>query len=244
MSKADVITCHPRDVYYPFWVYQMNKNRELFGRIIVMMTQTSSNRDYTQYLKSHLNNGTIIEKYEDRGIDWRNAAINKALKYIVSPSVLFLEQDFLVKEDFFRRLLEQGETHNAVGFRDNARFHPACFLVKKEIIDKTNKDFSANPPTGDHFSIFSDELINLGEWTTLEELDLPDWYHLAGLTQNYRLATNFFKPRQFYTYNQGCLMFEQPDEWRRFCKKKQDELTTSGEAIWEDKNIKSFFEEI
>lgn len=227
---TDVITCSPRDVYYPFWVKQMNDNRHLFGRVIVVMTQ-GGDRDYTHYLEDHLKNVSLITKYPQTG-DWRHQATITALKYVLGDKVLFLEQDFLAEPDFYEKLNKADD--EVIGFWTGNRLHPACLRVNKSLID--NPDFSVDPDVGDHFYKFTKGLMEHANVTILEALGLC-FYHLAGLTQNYRLTDNFYQPNQFLTYNQKCLDLDMPDEWRTLINSILDK-----NDFVIDKEVSSYFD--
>lgn len=218
--KPDVIVAHPKDIYYPYWADLMNRNRSLFGRLIIVMTSPNSDRDYTKYLKKIRGSMIInqdIQKLTAGGKDWRNIATNLALEKSDSEYVLFLEQDFLVKDKFFEKLFEGAKGYFAVGFNSSKRLHPACLLVKKEIINKTDRDFSAKPPAYDHFGLFTHLIKSWGNWTTLEELGLTDWLHLAGLTHNFRVWPPNYYPNRFYNYLVCSADLDQPEGWRVFC---------------------------
>jgi hypothetical protein len=202
----DLITCQPKDVYYPFWVEQMVKNRKLFGRIIVMMTQDGE-RDYSRDLE-RIPDVTVLSKYPKTG-DWRDQATREALKYSLGDRILFTEQDLITGPDFYSKLLEVNDP--VVGFWDGNRLHPACLLIDKILLK--DADFSVEPDVGDHFYKLTQKLIKDTTVTLLEALGLP-YLHLAGLTQNYRLKDNFYQPNQFLTYNTKCLPLHMPDSWR------------------------------
>ena len=242
MNKCDVILCWPKDVDYPLCRYRINKDRDLFGNIIIIMTQTAedNDRDYTNYLQSNMARATIVKKYYDNGSDWRNAALNEGLNFLSNSakSILFLEQDFLVKDGFFEKLLEQGQGYGSVVFKQGNRFHPACLLTKKDILNKTKKDFSVQRDIGDHFYKFSNEIRELGTWTNLYELDLPDWYHMSGLTQNYRLDSKWMNVSEFYTYLRCSGRIDQPADWVKFSLEMINKV--SKQKI--SKKIESFFE--
>lgn len=231
----DVILCNPKDVYYPWSMECLNKNRDIFGRVIIMMTQQNNKEDYTEEIKSRGDNFIVVSDYEDDGHDWRNAALNRAVKD-TRNDVLFLEQDFLVKDGFFQALA-QVKGYNAIGFRDGNRFHPACLLVTREALFRTQRDFSVTKDVGDHFSKFTTEIEAMGDWVDLETLGLPEHFHLSGLTQNYRLESNWHHPGPFYEYN--CLSQElpQPESWREICKVKQEQMG----GITPDEKIRKFF---
>ena len=224
--KPDVIICHPRDVLYPLWMKCMNKDRHLFNKVIVVMTQQSNDWDFTNYIKDKLINAEIIESYPYDGTDWRNSAINEALKH-TTGDVLFLEQDFLYEEGFMENNLK-----GTKALREGDRVHPAFLLVERERLDKTDKDFSVNPDKGDHFSKFTSQLSDIENIT-------GDYYHLNGLTQNYRLDDNWYQPSIFKQYNEMSIELPQHNTWKQFCiqKKNQMENVEPHETI----NLERFF---
>lgn len=213
---TDIFITHPRDLFYPLWVKRMNENRDLFDRLIVVITQKGSERNFTKDIIRSLKDVIIIREYYDNGKDWRHAALSRAMQVFVADRALFLEQDFLMGKGFLKKLLSYN--FNTIGFEEGNRFHPACLLVKREALDKTNKDFSVDPDVSDHFGKLSKELRNIGDCHLLKDLDLPEYYHMSGLSQNYRLTENFHTPDDFFLYNILCENLEQPQEWKDFCK--------------------------
>mgnify|MGYP001589906492 FL=1 len=225
----DVIVCHVCDLLYPQWMYRMNKDRDLFGKIIVMMTQKSDDRDYTDYLKSHIK-AQVISEYRHDSPDWRDSAIKEALFETRGDRVLFLEQDFIVEDGFFKKLFEldydlgSDYKYVTIGLMDGNRFHPACLLVKQTAIARTRRDFSVDTDVGDHFYKFSQDLEKIGNWVSLKNLNLPKNEHISGLTQNFRLTKNFHHPKRFYDYLMESLEYDQPDDWRLFTISKAKEV--------------------
>lgn len=222
--NTDIIVCHPKDLLYPEWMHRMNADRNLFSKIIVVMTQSSTNRNYTDYLKKNLKNATYVEHYKDDGHDWRDSAINEALYESTGSTILFLEQDFIVDEGFFEDLLDKAKDYNTVGFRDGERFHPACLLVNRSILDRTRKDFSVDPDKGDHFSKLTTDLEKFNNWCSLENMNLPKWNHISGLSQNFRLESNFHKAKEFYHYLMESLEYDQPEDFRKYTISKAREV--------------------
>ena len=215
MIKPDVITCHPRDIYYPYWVKLMNKNRHLFNRIIVVFTQSATDRDYRNPVKNSVLDVSWVDDYTDDGKDWRNSAINAGLILNSSPHTLFLEQDFLVKDGFFEKVFDIAEEHPIIGFREGNRLHPAFLLIEKPVIHETTMNFGRNEE-GDHFHPLTAELDSMMEVTELKDLAVPEWLHLAGITHNYRLNDNWYLPEEFYQYNHYCQNYSQPSSWKQF----------------------------
>lgn len=222
--KPDVIVSHPRDVLYPWWQRSMAQNRHLFGKLIVIMTQYATPLNFTNYIKAHLPDAVVIEEYYDDGHDWRNAAINEALNLSDSDRVLFLEQDFLCTPDWLQTVLSiPGEM---TGFYQGERLHPAFLMVSKAILNRTKRDFSVTPDKGDHFYAFTKELEQLGDIWKLQPT--PDWHHLSGLTQNYRLDDQWHNAREFYMYNHLSMRLPQHPSWLGFCYQKETQMTEKG----------------
>lgn len=241
--KSDVIVVHPRDMFYPLWIAQLNRDRHLFGKIIIMMSQSASDRDYTNEIKLFLKGDVIVKSYHDDGKDWRNAAVNEALIHAQSDSILFLEQDFLAVTGFFETLIEYGKEYGMVGFREGeGRFHPACLLVQSSLIAETRKDFSVEPDISDHFAKFTKDMEGITTALDIQKVTMPLWHHLAGLTQNHRLTENFYNSEQFLTYLKRSLAFPQPPEWAVFTQVKIYEVMQSG-AKGEDPIINLLFDE-
>ncbi len=217
---CSILVCWPKDVYYPWFVQRINKDRDLFQRVVVVMTQGSDDRDYTGHIVRDIDRVSVIDRFVDDGKDWRNAALNRGLM-AVGGDVLFLEQDFLFGDGFLQRIVETGPQYRAMGFMDGNRLHPACLYVRRPTLDLTTKDFSVDPDVGDHFSKFTKELFALGNVVDLPNLPQT---HLAGLTQNYRLTENWYQPESFYEYNLRCLDLPQPTTWKEVCNQKIKEM--------------------
>lgn len=208
MVKPDLIVCWPKDIFFPFFVKRINRDRGLFDKVIIVMTEGSLDGDCTRDIEHTLAGAIILApnllELAAGGKDWRNVATNIALEKSDSSHVLFMEQDFLVGDDFFKKLFTAAEDFDVIGFRDNNRLHPACLLVKRKILDTTSKDFGAYPPEDDHFSKVTKELMKPGGWVTLDELGITNWYHMAGLTHNTRMD------------KQGRVIPYRPDEYKLY----------------------------
>ena len=220
--KPCVITVWPKDTFYPLFVHQMNKYRDLFNRIIVVVTPGNPGFDFTKEIG--IKNATIIspdiQKMTAGGKDWRDVAVNEGYKYVVSDYVLHLEQDFLAGKDFYKDLLEKGEGLDMVGTKEETRFHPCCLLISKEATEKTDKDYSAYPPVYDHFGKITSQI----KGTDFKELGLTDFKHISGLTHNFRINDVFHRVDEFYTYLIGSDLLDQPERWKDFCVNKAIEV--------------------
>ena len=227
MIKPDTIVTHPKDILYPLFMQRINRDRHLFNKMIVVMTPGATGINFTNYVKDHLVDATIIEEYLDSGVDWRNAALTEGLKSSDGDAILFLEQDFLVVDGFFEALIKKLDDFNTIGAIAGAglgeRFHPSCLLVRKNVLNATQQDFSVDPDKGDHFAKLTRELLRKGSWSDLTRL--PRHFHLNGLTQNYRLTKNWYDHQIFFEYNRLSQKLPQHNTWREFCRIKEGEMT-------------------
>lgn len=250
MKNPCLITVWPVDIFYPLFVHQINRDRELFGRVIVVMTPGNNpGFDFTQEIKRRIKRVSVITpdilKMTAGGKDWRNAAVNEGYKLVDSDYLLHVEQDFLAGKGFYKKLFEEGDGKNAIGFLDGNRFHPACLLVKKEATEKTSKDYSAYPPAGDHFAAFSQELMELGSYVALKFTDVKDAFHISGLTHNFRIEDPRHRIDEFYTYVMGSdhELLDQPDQWRKFNLEKMAEVV-DGRELEIVEEVMKFFKEV
>ena len=196
--KPDVIVTWPTGTDYPWWRWQMTAHREKFDQIFVVFDK-KGRPDFRKFLYKNFKKVFYINM-PDAGYYWRHNAINLALHFSKNPWVWFTEMDFFVKEDyFFVHMFEEAEKVDGVGLRQTERFHPACLLVKRETIDKTDCFFDPayyDKKPGeegltallDHFVVFTWQLEEVGEFKTLKEIGLvdgEDFYHMEDITHNY-----------------------------------------------------------
>jgi hypothetical protein len=128
-----------------------------------------------------------------------------------------MEADFFVTDwnKLFKDFEEAMKTSDMIGCWSPSQFpymHPCCLLIKRELLDKTNKDFRAHPEIlgSDHFAMITRDAEKLGaKITTLEDLGYKEWedyYHLGGLTyafQDWKGPTTHFgmkSPEAYYVY--------------------------------------------
>jgi hypothetical protein len=208
MIKPDLINVWPRDVFHSAFAKRINRDRNLFDKVITVISSGSPRHDYVPEITSSIVDAIVFEPDLQHltagGKDWRDVCVNLALEKSTAEYILFVEQDLFVEDGFFEKLFALGEDFDAVGFTDGNRLHPACLLVKRSALDKTTKDFGAYPVEDDHFARVTKELMALGNWKTLQELGLTGWYHLAGLTYNISLDEQDilvqYKPEEYKLY--------------------------------------------
>jgi glycosyltransferase involved in cell wall biosynthesis len=225
LIKPDIITVWPRAYDYPFWRWSIKKNRQLFNQVIVTFTHNSVERDFREFIKTNHPDFTYVENEEYRQDEgWYGTAVNNALDASTGKWVLFLEQDFIYEEDFLERLFSDIQDVDFIAYQQTKRLHPACFLVKKEMVNRTHRFFDPIYNM-DCFDFFANEnvIISKNNFLTLEHMgfnDPEDYHHLNGLTHNYYLLSlgkkqEITNMEEFKKYNQMCktLSVEHNKEW-------------------------------
>lgn len=207
MITPDILMVWPLHLDYPLNRYLMEKYKDYFRSITIVFSDHHMDVNYSNFIRDTMPFANFVE-FENKDKDWRNGAVNAGLDAIPTDGhVLFLEQDFLFTEDFLKIVLK-GNPYPVTYFHEGNRIHPAFALVKRILVDETNRDFSAYPDTyGDHFAKFFEEL---GNGITIDELgakNRKDYYHLNGLSQeymNYHNQQPFYNKANFVYYNNEC----------------------------------------
>ena len=217
MIKPDIILVWPRNSDYPLWRLFIRKERERFGKVLVVFMNPQSGDDYREFVKQAMapDNITFIESAtaEELGSnDWRHAAIYKALPLVTSDWIWFTEQDFFPKADFFNELNKLFMSYPIIGIKEGDRLHPCSLFIRKDLIGKTGKNFGIVKDTSDHFSIFTKQLYNLNERVAF--IDKSLYMHMAGLTSNLSLIEKEEQPNykrdDFYKYLKASLIVPVP----------------------------------
>lgn len=211
----DLIISWPRNCDYPLWRKFLAENRWLFDNIVIVFTETNQGDDYRGFLQMVLSQIpiiTVINSPDPKpGEDWRDVAVNFALKNIDSPAdwVFFTEQDFFITTDRFwdEVLTAEKEGFEVIATLEGAnRMHPSCIFIKRDVLSKTKQFFGVVPGVCDHFGQLQIDL---------ETLNVPihiirrNFKHMAGLSQNMRLAYDNQIPNhqldEFCKYLDNCL---------------------------------------
>lgn len=230
MIKPTVILTWPIHIDFPLFRYNLERFKDYFENVVITFSNINQQESYRSYIVKDLPFATFVGNTGDKK-DWRDDAVNLALDKAPSASwYLFMEQDFLIRDvRFFEVVLNTPHEYNFVYFKEDTRIHPGFVLVNGDLVRKTSRDFAANPPAWDHFGKFFRELGDLTEGVDIETLGLRakvDYYHLAGLTQNYACFKNnqpFYKPDEFLTYNMETLELMQhqyvtlPENFMKMC---------------------------
>ena len=225
--KPDVIVCWPDNCDYPLWRLFIQSNRERFSKVIVAVTATNSGTNYTEFIKSVFDDDTTTvfrAPIPIAGVDWRDMAINEALdSFSQSKWVWFTEQDFiLTSARWFNWVNSLAAAFDAFGVKVGHRIHPCSLFVKRNLIDKTARNFSIDPLNQlDHFGLFTKELEALTSIAFIPKY----WHHMAGLSHNWRLVAEGKKPNHqpddFYKYIAASLEapVELHPDWRKIAEK-------------------------
>lgn len=203
MIKPDVIVTWGRHVDFPLFRYNLQRFRPYFNKVLIALTDHGKLEDYTHFFTNTIDaefKSLVLPSAEQ---DWRNVAVNTMLDKSQADHVLFIEQDFLIRDERFFEVLLNVSDYDFIYYDEQERIHPACALLPRHVIDKTSRDFSARPPAYDHFGLFFQEAMRLTHSADLETIGLhkgEDYLHIAGVTQSYHTKP-FHKPNQFLTYN-------------------------------------------
>ncbi len=209
--KPDVILSWPKSADYPLFRQFLRDNRQSFSKVFVVFTETHMKPDYQEFLQNVMlsDDLTFINNPQHSGEeDWRNVAVNEALKYSDSEWVLFLEQDFIIKgSSFWDAVNTLSMVEKSIAVVQGDRTHPCCWFLHRTALNQLNKDFSARPPEHDHFGAIQKQLNELGILTAV----IPDrtFLHLNGLSHNWRLVQDGgepnYRPEQFKLWVAECL---------------------------------------
>ena len=209
----DVILCHPSHIDYPLWRKFIHDNRDKFNKVIVIFTRMNANTgDYAKFVNDKMfkDNVACIDNDEVRADqDWRDVAVNKALKYGDSQWVWLTEQDFFPLEGFWEEVEKGMAIADIFCVQIGMRLHPCCIFAKRNIIDKTSRYFGVVKDKLDHFGKFQEELNNWQPPLTEYGINPKTYYHMNGLSQNiYMLQKGEipnFRPKEFQDYCKKCL---------------------------------------
>lgn len=206
--RPDLICAWPKHLDYPLFRKFIHDNRDRFSKVILVLTNMNIEEDYSQFLQEVMGSdrvSLIVNDPVTADKDWRNVAMNKALELSDAESIWFTEQDFQPLDGFWNCVNQLTKTHDVVAaLVDGTRMHPCSIFIKRSVLDKTSKDFSANPPEYDHFGHIQKDIEALGEWASIPSIY---WYHMNGLSQNMHLLQIGEDPN----YN--------PSEFKRYCLK-------------------------
>ena len=235
MNKPDVLLCAPYHMDYPYFRYNLPLWEQYFKKVFIALTQDTMSPNLGQWIINcpEYKNVKWVRTPKKSNEDWRSSSVRDMLiSFSKAPYVLFLEQDFLLKDiSFWDKVISALDTYDWVYYREVDRIHPAFSLIRRDLLDKTCLDFSAHPPH-DHFGEVFRELEHIvDKKIELKELgfkDKVDFYSQNGLTNNYwvhQLKQPFYKEEEFLCYNYLCqkLPIIQNGEFLKLCKEITDQ---------------------
>jgi hypothetical protein len=208
--KPDIIVSWPKNCDYPLWRKFISKERDRFNEVIIIITETGDDLDFTGFVADQLD---WCRVYVSRKLypneDWRNVAVNKGLELSKNDWVWFTEQDFLPEEGFWDEVRKQKDKCGVISYYQQDRMHPCCIFAKRKIIEKTRKDFGIVPDVLDHFGLFQEDIDTLYYADKIELGYITKCKHMEGLSHNFNLISRgimpTFKPKEFREYLLECL---------------------------------------
>lgn len=211
--NTDVIVSWPNNCDYPLWRQFIRENRKRFESVFVVFTQTYQQPNYEEFVRQSMaeDNVTFLNAPlpQTPTADWRNLAVNAALQLSTAEWVWFTEQDFYIEQEVLDNLsdLMNFKAPNVYAVYDAGRMHPCCIFARREVIEKTSKNFGIVPDESDHFSIFQRELEGLS--IGIGEIPRQSYFHFNGLSSNCTLLQNGqepnYQPETFTKYLEDCL---------------------------------------
>ena len=229
--RPDVVVAWPRHVEFPLWRAWLASNRLYLGRVMVAFIEQHLPEDWREYARrefDRIGGVTTLDAPRLDGQDWRDTAVNECLDKCESDWIWFTEPDFLIWDDpAFRKVVSAlALLHGAIGFRERGddRWHPACMIVKRNVVDQTSRYFGADPV--DHFWAFGKEVAEITPFGDLTDflaqslLACPvDFTHIGGLSRNEQLVDNgsyeeVRYPKEHARYLKMCLEERCHPVWR------------------------------
>lgn len=220
MPTIDLVSQVCIFVDYPLWRTWVGKYRSKFNKVILYASRHHGVTDLEDFWRKELPETWVSTEIDwtKPGVDWRQEETLPLLEKSDAEWILFMEADFFC-DDWDKLWLDVEktmETSDAIGLWNETHFpylHPCFFLVRREALDKTKKDFRAHPEIngGDHFAMITHDLIENGaKITKLQDLGWTDpehAMHLGGLTypyQNFKGDETIIGvkyPEALFTYN-------------------------------------------
>src|SRR3990167_9791666 len=209
---------------YPIFRLHLQRYRDRFQKIILYPSDHNRELSFKPFLYEQIKETWIKDHTIDwttPSIDWRQAETEPMLPYSDAEWIYFTEPDWFIKDHtkFYDTVEKAMATADAIGWWNPTNYpylHPACFFIKREVLEKTQKDFRAHPEINgcDHFAMLTRDLEKLGaKIVTLQDLGFncevvpeADCFHLGGITSNIiDSVVNpnfvFHRPDIFYIYN-------------------------------------------
>ena len=229
MNKPDLMITWHEACDYPIARRFLKRHRDFFGKIIIYFSKHFRQYVFTPFLKeamADLGNIVFLDpiEYKYGEQDWRNISTNYMLKHSNSDWVCSVEQDFLAKDwdELLAGITEASKTYDLLGFKGQTGqnwhqepylsghyVHPDLWFMKREALEKTSKDFTADTSRGcDHFGLITQdaERLKIPIWFSQDHgFSDHDYMHQGGINQNYleglKDGYQFHRQELFYIYN-------------------------------------------
>lgn len=220
-SLPDLICAWPLHLDYPLFRKMIKENRRQFNKVIIVFTDMNvRDPNYKIYAQQIMKDDKVTFmdcSPMESGEDWRNKAMNMALSVSNSEWVYFTEQDFLPVPEFWREIQGLMKRTDVFGRYQGGRLHPCSWFIKRELLNRTSKDFGANGDKGyDHFGLIQ-------RWLDKHDIIMgviPErlGHHMNGLSQNLHmlqigLEPNY-NPPEFKGYIEDCLKEDMPSDMK------------------------------
>lgn len=227
--KKSLVISHITCCDYPLWREWVRKwGVNFFDEILIYFDVQFRHPFFWAFIQQDLAQFPEIKfldpvAYEYGVGDWRNVATNELINHATGDWICSIEQDWFTTN--WAKLLQDTqkamETSEMVGwmnYTNNYYIHPAYFFIKRELLEKTSKDFAAHPDIdgSDHFATITFDVKKIGgKITTLQDVGYncdfdsnSDCFHLGGVNQNYFYGMtdgfNLHRPEAFLVYNYFC----------------------------------------
>lgn len=205
-SVIDMVCAWPSHLSYPLFSKYIHENRKQLNKVIVVFTDMHTTLpDLRQSVIESMSKDHIVFLNNDEveaKDDWRDKAMNKALTHSKADWVWFVEQDFFPLNNFWGEVHDLMKRTEVFGVYQEGRLHPCCLFITRELLDKTSKDFAANPPHYDHFGKLQRDIENKDIITGV--IFSQFGYHMNGLSQNLFLKMTGgipnYEPEKFEEY--------------------------------------------
>lgn len=240
MKKPDLMICWIRHVDFPLARQWIRDHREFFGKIIIYWSEHFRDMYLDKFMEESLKDLDIVFlqpiEYEYGVSDWRNIATTLMLSHSGSEWICSVEGDFLTTDwtKLLEAVTEASKTYDFLGFKGHQGqnthqapyltgnyVHPAFWFMKRETLERTNKDFSADPKRGaDHFGLITQDAERLGIpiWYT-QDNGFPEetTFHLGGINHAYLNGLDdpnfvFHRPELFLLYNYYSMKADVPQD--------------------------------
>ena len=222
--SVDVIVSWPKSMDYPLWRDFILAHQQLFNKVIIVFTETHAGVDYSDFIMKSLPGVNFLFLHAEpvkNTEDWRDNAVNQALRHSDADWVWFTEQDLLILSPSFWPIISVGmASYDVIGYKEGSRFHPSNIFVARHMINKTRMDFGIVPNKADHFwKFYFDLKANGARIKNLKykaDQNTDTFYHMNGLSHNLSLIQRgeepVYKVDEFKTYLAMTLHVEPLDD--------------------------------